>query len=59
MLSACSRPDAALLTLLSNHGVLPEWRVAQPFIEARAVLAAGHTSTTGRFEPPDPPPPRA
>jgi hypothetical protein len=50
---------AALFALLSNHGILPEVTATLPNAAVREITVAGHENLTGRFEPPDPPPPRA
>lgn len=57
--SVCDGPMAALFALLSNHAVLPDAADALPDPDARDVAPPIRESVTGRFEPPDAPPPRA
>jgi hypothetical protein len=56
---ACDGPMAVLFGLLSNHGILPEAGAFIPNVEVRRVSTAVHDDLGGRFQPPDPPPPRA
>ncbi|HEY0875647.1 MAG TPA: hypothetical protein VGD94_19375 [Vicinamibacterales bacterium] len=56
---SCAGPMAALLVLLANHGVLPEFTTAVPDVAVRPIVMAAVDRTAGHFVPPDPPPPRA
>jgi hypothetical protein len=56
---ACDGPMAALFALLSNHGILPDSTAIAPNVDVRRVSAVAVGHTAGRFQPPDPPPPRA
>lgn len=55
---ACSGPMAAL-ALLSYHGILPESIPVTRDAAVRVVTTVAHDHVGGRFQPPDPPPPRA
>ena len=55
----CDGPMAALFALLSHHGILPEPTAAPPNVDIRLAAPPVHENVAGRFEPPDPPPPRA
>jgi hypothetical protein len=55
----CDGPMAALFALLWNHGILRDATAAMPNAAVRAVVPAAGEHAIGRFEPPDPPPPRA
>jgi len=55
----CDGPMSALLTLLSNHGTLPEAAPPVPRPDARLVETVVDVSPLARFETPDSPPPRA
>ena len=55
----CAGPMAALFTLLSNHGVLPESSTALPGAALRSVAIVIHDDVIGRYQPPESPPPRA
>lgn len=57
--ASCDGPMAALFALLSNHAVLPDAADALPDLDARDVAPPIREHATGRFEPPDAPPPRA
>jgi hypothetical protein len=57
--SACDGPMAALFTLLSNHGTLPAATATLPDAAVTSPVIAVRENVTGRFEPPDSPPPRA
>jgi hypothetical protein len=59
MRSACSRSDAALLTLTGGLGVLPEPTVGVIAFDPGAAIAAVAVSTVVRSDRPDSPPPRA
>lgn len=56
---ACDGPMAALIALLSSHGILPASTATLPANEVRPVSALIYENLLGRFEPPDSPPPRA
>ena len=55
----CDGPMASLFALLSNHGILPESAVGSPNAALRVIPPPVYENVSGRFEPPDPPPPRA
>jgi hypothetical protein len=55
----CDGPMAAVFTLLSNHGILPASTATAPNDAAGLVAIAARAGVAGRFQPPDPPPPRA
>lgn len=55
----CAGPMAALLALLQNQGVLPASVTVLPDATVRSVALTMRPDVVGRFEPPDPPPPRA
>jgi hypothetical protein len=59
MRSACSRSDAALLTLTGGLGVLPASTMGVIAFDPGVVIAAVTVSTALRADRPDPPPPRA
>jgi hypothetical protein len=50
---------AALVPLLSNHGVLTDSFAVWPDLHARYGAASTHESLISRLTSPDPPPPRA
>ena len=55
----CDGPMSALVTLLSNFGILPTSTAALPVMDARSAWSAIPQSVIGRSRPPDLPPPRA
>jgi hypothetical protein len=55
---SCAGPMSALLTLLSNHGILPDATDVETDVTTSAARIGGHPDATGTSEPPDPPPPR-
>jgi hypothetical protein len=55
----CDGPMAALFSLLSNHGVLPEVTATLSPAVARTVAHVASEKTVRLLEPPDAPPPRA
>lgn len=54
----CSGPMAALVALLSNHGILPTAALASPADRFQPVAAAAPGNVIVRLAPPDSPPPR-
>ena len=56
---ACDGPMAALFALLSNHGILPDSSAVIPNVDVHRVGTVVEGHARGRFQPPDPPPPRA
>jgi hypothetical protein len=56
---SCDGPMSALLTLLSNHGILPDATDPMPALTGSATGIVGRTNVAGTHEPPDPPPPRS
>ena len=59
MRGACGGPAAALVVLLSNHGVLTASFAVSPDPTAGLVTDARRENLTGRLASPEPPPPRA
>jgi hypothetical protein len=59
MRGTCDGPMAALLALLSNHGVLTDSFVTLPDPQVTDVAARTREHLITRLAPPDPPPPRA
>jgi hypothetical protein len=57
--AGCDGPLAALFALLSNHGILPDSAAVSPNVEIRRITTTAPDRLGGRFQPPDPPPPRA
>src|SRR5690606_28958890 len=55
----CDGPMAALLALLSNHGIVPEAASMLPPPEARRLAVAADENIRGHFPVPDSPPPRS
>lgn len=56
---ACDGPMAALLALLSNHGIVPDAVSMLPPLEARRVGAVADENVRGHFPSPESPPPRS
>jgi hypothetical protein len=56
---ACDGPLASIFTVLAHDGVLIEPTTAALDIDSRVVSTVVRDHPAGRFEPPDPPPPRA
>jgi len=54
----CDGPMAALFTLLSNHGILPDSATPLPELALRSARMTINQHVIDRFEPPDAPPPR-
>jgi hypothetical protein len=50
---------AALLSLLSNHGILPDSTTTISRRESPLAFAPAPENVVSRLESPDPPPPRA
>jgi hypothetical protein len=59
MRGVCDGPMAALLALLSNHGLLTDSFVTLPDLQVTDVAARTREHLITRLAPPDPPPPRA
>ncbi len=55
---SCDGPMSALLSLLVGHGILPEAGRSLPDFIARSASITLNQTVIGRFEPPDPRPPR-
>jgi len=55
---SCDGPMSALLSLLTCHGILPDSAGSMPGLIARSAGNTLHQAVIGRFEPPDPRPPR-
>jgi len=58
MTGSCPGPSAALLAVLSNHGVLADIATATPDAGAGQAVAPIAERVTPFFTPPDSPPPR-
>jgi hypothetical protein len=56
--SGCEGPMAALFTLLSNTGILPDSTAAAPAASRSTERLAIRETAVGRLESPDAPPPR-
>jgi hypothetical protein len=59
MRGTCDGPMAAMLALLSNHGVLTESIVVSPDDQSTPIPASTRESLVCRLASPDPPPPRS
>jgi hypothetical protein len=57
--STCDGPLASIFTVLSTYGVLPEATTAALSMDRGNAVEIVRDDVTGRFQPPDPPPPRA
>jgi hypothetical protein len=56
---ACASPTAALFSLLSNHGILPEPATVAPRVAVCSDTPGTDGRPAGQLHPPDLPPPRA
>jgi hypothetical protein len=58
MRGVCDGPMAALFSLLSNHGILPEAASMTFGLDGKRAITVVDGPVKWRFQPPDPPPPR-
>jgi hypothetical protein len=56
---SCNVPEAVLVSLLSNHGILPSTVVDTPRFYATAIPMPAKERLVARLQSPDLPPPRA